>query len=119
MKSHFAYHYTVLLCDTLIHYYLTITHFLQISLFPVGTVCPHSFGPSSLPALFPFQSLFQCLRYPPLRVSVSLSTLPQASSFAFLISFSYCFHYFQQVPCCVTPVAVVGNPGRDRSGVDS
>ena len=25
-KSHFAYHHTVLLCNTLIHYYLTITH---------------------------------------------------------------------------------------------
>ena len=29
-KNHFAYHHTVLLCDTLIHYYLTITHFLQV-----------------------------------------------------------------------------------------
>ena len=28
-KSHFAYHHTVLLCDILIHYYLTIAHFLQ------------------------------------------------------------------------------------------
>ena len=29
-KSHFAYHHTVLLCDTLIHYYLTIAYFLQV-----------------------------------------------------------------------------------------
>ena len=29
-KSHFAYHHTVLFCDTLIHYYLTIAHFLQV-----------------------------------------------------------------------------------------
>ena len=27
-ESHFAYHHTVLLCDALIYYYLTITHFL-------------------------------------------------------------------------------------------
>ena len=29
-KSHFAYHNMVLLCDALIHYYLTIAHFLQV-----------------------------------------------------------------------------------------
>ena len=29
-KSHFSYHHTVLLCDTLIQYYLTIAHFLQV-----------------------------------------------------------------------------------------
>ena len=29
-KNHFANHHTVPLCDTLIQYYLTITHFLQV-----------------------------------------------------------------------------------------
>ena len=29
-KSHFAYHHTVLLCNALIHYYLTIAHFLHV-----------------------------------------------------------------------------------------
>ena len=29
-KSHFAYHYTVLLCGTHIQFYLTIAHFLQV-----------------------------------------------------------------------------------------
>ena len=29
-KNHFAYHHKVLLCDTLIYYYLKITHFLQV-----------------------------------------------------------------------------------------
>ena len=29
-KNHFVYYHTVLLCDTLIHYYLTIARFLQV-----------------------------------------------------------------------------------------
>ena len=29
-ESHFAYHHTVLFCDTIIHYYLTIAHFFQV-----------------------------------------------------------------------------------------
>ena len=29
-ETHFAYHHTLLLCDTLIQYYLTIAHFLQV-----------------------------------------------------------------------------------------
>ena len=36
------------------------------TLFPVNTVYLHSFNPSCLPALSPFQSLFLYLRYPPL-----------------------------------------------------
>ena len=36
------------------------------TLFPVDTICLHSFVPSYLPALFPFQSSFQYLKYPPL-----------------------------------------------------
>ena len=38
----------------------------------------------------------------------------------FLLLFSLCLAVaqFPQVPCCATPEAVVGNPGRDRSGMD-
>ena len=36
------------------------------TLFLVGTICLHSFAPSYLPALLPFQSSFQYLWYPPL-----------------------------------------------------
>ena len=65
------------------------------TLFLVVTVCLHSFVPSSLPVLFPFQLLFPYLRYPPLRVSVFFSTLPVVSSLAFCLSFSFCFRYVQ------------------------
>ena len=59
--------------------YLQCSPFYSLStLFAVGTIHLHSFAPSSLPALSPFQSLFlyMCLRYPPLRVYVSPFTVP-------------------------------------------
>ena len=36
----------------------------------------------------------------------------------FLLFFSLAVAKFPQVPCCATPEAVVGNPGRDRFGMD-
>ena len=91
---HFFFH--LLRCRIVCIHLQCFSLYFLFTLFPVGIVCLHSFVPSSLPALSPFQSLFQYLRHPPLRVSVSLSTFPAASSLAFLLSFSSCFHYFQQ-----------------------
>ena len=77
--SHFFFHQSrcKIVC---IHLHCSLFYSLS-TLFPVGTVCLRSFAPSILPALFPFHSLFQYLRYPPLRVSVSFFTFPAASSF--------------------------------------
>ena len=88
---HFFFHQ--LRCKIVCSHLQCSSLFSLFTLFPVGTVCLYSFAPSSLPALFRFQSLFLYLRYPPLRVSVSFSTVPAASSLAFLLSFSSYFHY--------------------------
>ena len=74
-----------------IHLQCSSLYFLS-TLFSVGTICLHSFAPSCLSTLFLFQSLFLYLRYQPLYVCVSPSTVPTVSSLAFLLSFSSCFH---------------------------
>ena len=74
-----------------IHLQCSSLYFLS-TFFSVGTICLHSFAPSCLSTLFLFQSLFLYLRYQPLYVCVSPSTVPTVSSLAFLLSFSSCFH---------------------------
>ena len=93
--THFFFHQ---LCSKIACIHLQCYSLYSLStLFPVGTVClVRSFAPLSLSALFRFKSLFLYLRYTFLRVCVSLSTVPAASSLAFLLSFSFCFHYVQQ-----------------------
>ena len=89
---HFFFHY---LRRTIVCRQLQCSLLYSLSnLFPVGTVNLHSFAPTCLPALSPFQLLFQHLRYQSLRVSVFLSTLLAASSLALLRFFSTFFTMF-------------------------
>ena len=70
--SHFFFHQ--LHCKIVCSHLQCSSLYSLSTLFPVGTIYLHSFTPSYLPGLSPFQSLFQYLRYQPYECA---SPLPQ------------------------------------------